>query len=652
MRTSVGEGLSAMWSPRACYADPQPRPRYSDRASPAGSRAWECLHQCPNDGVGLAGATPLLSCHPGGQSPMTHLTEQFHLPEQYHAICDRLTTLVARHTRRLLADEYWADIHLAAIAGRPPRDAFHDVDEYVYSRFKRCVSHRVTQVLDAHTDEYHAFQFVTDTVAERKIRRIGWRRLRTRLFEDDSPYIPWGVLEAVVGKLNTYYDRHGRFPETYTELVDRPQPNGTLPYAPDKGDYHIHGLAVEDGEVVVALNAPDTLTPASYHDWTTHELRFPTHSRFHKLLDGGELKAPTLHASEGDYTLDVPISVPEHACETVTDRVMAVDLGVKKQATAVVLEAGEGATHEQLTPPQFIDHPTKEKLFRLKSDADGINDRIARLRQQGKAHTERFAQLLAEYRQTRRKERRLREQIQHDVANELVWLAADHGCEMIVFESLGQLDAGTTSGVTAWSITSWARGALLDRVEYKAQLLGIGVETVNPWGTSRYCPRCGERGQTVTAPDDHTECRHGGHFHCPACGYECDRDAVGAVNVGRKYLNGCLMEEANPTAYTEVGNHASFPSHTRSDSVSPDDACARSAGVQSATETGSVSGRQSRRSNQRAMACGERSRNDTGGLTEITVRNTGWRCPSGSITRYILTCTTDSNAMLLNPTEN
>lgn len=592
-----------------------------------------------------------------------HLTEQFHVPAESHAICDRLTTLVQTHARRLLEKEYWADRHLTAIGDHTGPsytyirdddcDWFAGVEEYVYSRFKRCIYHRVTHVLDAHADEYQAFQFVVGTVEERTIRRIGWQRLRTRLFDDpDSPYIPWSVLEAVVTKLNSYYDCHGRFPSTYTELVACPQPNGTLPYAPDTGDYHIHELAVEDGEVVVGVNAPDSLSPDSYHDWTTHELRFPTHSRFHELLQAGKLKAPTLHASEDGYTLDVPVDVPDHECETVADRVLAIDLGVKKQATAVVLDAGEDDTHEQLSPPQFIDHPAKDKLFRVKSDAEGINDRMAQLRRQGKGHTDRFAHLLSEYHRTRRKERRLRAQIQHDVANQLVWLAASSGCETIVFESLGQLNAGDTSGVTAWSISSWACGALLDCVEYKAGLLGIDIETVNPWGTSRFCPRCGERGRTVTAPDERIECRHGGHFYCSDCGYECDRDVVGAVNVGRKHLSECKMEAATPAAYMEAGKHASFPSHTRSASISPDKLCARSAGVQSATETGPVSGRESRRSHRRALSRGEMSGTDTGGLTEIMVRNTGWRCPKRSITQHLLTSATDCIRIRPNPTDN
>ena len=584
---------------------------------------------------------------------MTQLTEQFHLPDQYHDACDRLTTFVKRHTRRLLRDEYWSDEHLDTISDYTgqsytyirdnSRDDFADVTEYVYDRFKRCVYHRVTHVLDAHSDEFQAFQFVTDTVAERKIRRIGWERLRTRLYDEDSPYIEWRVLESVVDQLNSYYDTRGRFPETYTELIETPEPNGTLPYAPDKGDYHIHELTLEDGDLRFVMNAPDSLSPESYHDWTKHELRFPIHSRFQEMLEAGDVKAPTVHASEHGYTLDVPVAVPEQTSDTVANRVLAVDLGVKKQATAIVLNDGDDERHEQVTPPQFLDHPAKGKLFRLKADAEAINDRLADLRRQGKDHTDRFDHLLSEYRQTRRKERRLREHIQHDVANQLVWIAAEHGCETIVFESLGQIESPDASGSVAWSISSWARGELLDYVEYKAGLLGIEFTTENPWGTSRFCPRCGERGRTVNAPNDHEDCRHGGHFHCPTCGYECDRDVVGAVNVGRKHLSGSKMEEANSAAYMATENHASFPSSSED---------TRSAGVQSATDQqDTASGRQTRLSQFRAMpltsdgtapvSTTKRGERDTSGLDHNHSRNTGQRTPRGSVTQSVLASATD-----------
>jgi len=209
------------------------------------------------------------------------------------------------------------------------------------------------------------------------IRRVGWQQLRSRLFDSgDSPYIQWSNIETVVEQLNNHYDRNGRFPEAYTDLVDCPQPDDTVPFGPDsRGD--IHDVQVTDGNVVMTLKAPDSLSPNSYSDWTEHEIRFPAHQRFNDMLEAGELKAPTLHSSEHGYTLDVPVDVPETPVDTTPDRVLAVDLGVKKQATAVVLDGAEDGQEEiQIAPPAFVDHHAKDKLFRVKADAEGIVIRI------------------------------------------------------------------------------------------------------------------------------------------------------------------------------------------------------------------------------------------------------------------------------------
>jgi hypothetical protein len=288
------------------------------------------------------------------------LTEQYHVPADHHEACDRLTTLVQRHTRRLLAEEFWTDAHLEgyrnysepkeyAYARDQDFDPFADVSMYLYGRFKRCIYKRVVGVLGAHTDEFQAFQFVTDTVEEHKIRGIGWERLRTRLFEDDdSPYIEWGILESVVEQLNDYFDRHGRFPDQYTDLVDVPEPNGTLPYGPDsRGD--VHEIDVEGDHLRIKLWAPESLAPedvTGHSDWEDKEFWVPVHDRFHRLLAQGDLRAPVLYASEHGYTLDVPVKIDADPLDTSDERVLSVDLGVKKQATCVPLEAsGEDDDH-------------------------------------------------------------------------------------------------------------------------------------------------------------------------------------------------------------------------------------------------------------------------------------------------------------------
>jgi putative transposase len=48
---------------------------------------------------------------------------------------------------------------------------------------------------------------------------------------------------------------------------------------------------------------------------------------------------------------------------------------------------------------------------------------------------------------------RLQEQIQHDVANQLVWLTLQYECETIVFEPLEQSESPDVSGISARSLT-------------------------------------------------------------------------------------------------------------------------------------------------------------------------------------------------------
>ena len=133
--------------------------------------------------------------------------------------------------------------------------------------------------------------------------------------------------------------------------MDCPEPNGSLPYAPDKGDYHVHELSVEDGELVVTLNAPDSLS------------------------------SDTLHASEHGYTLDVPVALPAQETDTVVDCVLAVDLGVKKQATAVPVEHGAD-THQQVAPPQFLDHGAVAWSLSSWRDVGGLHHHHGRNRGQ------------------------------------------------------------------------------------------------------------------------------------------------------------------------------------------------------------------------------------------------------------------------------
>jgi len=68
--------------------------------------------------------------------------------------------------------------------------------------------------------------------------------------------------------------------------------------------------------------------------------------------------------------------------------------------------------------------------------------------------------------------------------------------------------------------------------------LGVPLVTVDPRGTSSECPRCGSK---------LVENRYR-RLKCLRCGFEADRDLVGALNIRRKALAKMEGSLTTPTA--------------------------------------------------------------------------------------------------------
>lgn len=75
---------------------------------------------------------------------------------------------------------------------------------------------------------------------------------------------------------------------------------------------------------------------------------------------------------------------------------------------------------------------------------------------------------------------------------------------------------------------SWSFGKFRELLTYKAQLVGMKVVLQNERDTSKTCPKCGKKHKP-----------QGRLYKCRSCGFEFDRDGVGAINIRSKYL-GCL----------------------------------------------------------------------------------------------------------------
>jgi len=104
---------------------------------------------------------------------------------------------------------------------------------------------------------------------------------------------------------------------------------------------------------------------------------------------------------------------------------------------------------------------------------------------------------------------------------------------------LRSLSLPSDEGTLSWELSSWARRDIIENIEYRADCAGLAVERVYPQETSRSCPRCGSTGHTCKSPDHQQEHWWGGHFRCDnaRCGFEGDRDYIGALNVARVFFS-------------------------------------------------------------------------------------------------------------------
>ena len=480
-----------------------------------------------------------------------HLSLPIRLPDEDNKRFERLATLSRRVANHVL-EGHWTPVHLDGIADASHQawkyfdehEPFEELDLYLPSRFRRCILQKVGETLRSHADRRDAFQSIQSVLPDHKIRRIHDRRIKNQLW-DDGDYLSSGYVDILIDQLNSYYDRHGTYPATYLEMQDCPEyDSGVLPFSADDGP--TSGQAVKyqydtDSETLtIRLKTPDTLSPETRGDWSWTQYERDGYEAFHDLLAHGDLSAPEFQSSRrktGDtyYELSFPVEVKQAGTSDDSGCVLAVDAGMRKDMTAVVV-SDDG---EQLSTPHFIRFTGREKMRRLHRERTRLNDRLSALRRDGRSHTDEFAHIHSEYERVNNKIRHKREQLTHDVANQVLALALAYDVDAIVHEDLRSLSPPRNESTLSWELSSWARRDIIENIEYRADCAGPAVERVFPQGTSRSCPRCGSTGHTCKSPDHHHEHWWGGHFRCDnaRCGFEGDRDYIGALNVARVFFS-------------------------------------------------------------------------------------------------------------------
>ncbi|MEX1406719.1 RNA-guided endonuclease TnpB family protein, partial [Hydrogenibacillus schlegelii] len=208
--------------------------------------------------------------------------------------------------------------------------------------------------------------------------------------------------------------------------------------------------------------------------------------------------AAKLYEKRGRWFLALSVTLPvEEKKPLPADKIAGIDMGLRYLAVVNC----EGET-----------------LFFHGNQAAYIRRRYHALRKRmGKAKA------LNAIRQMKDKEARWMKDRDHKISRAIVDWCLARGVSTIRMEKLeGIRRRKTRKRDFGRSLHSWSFYRLQQFIAYKARLVGIRVEWVNPKDTSRTCPRCGYRA---------SENRSGIRFRCRKCGYEAHVDVVGAWNV-------------------------------------------------------------------------------------------------------------------------
>lgn len=207
-------------------------------------------------------------------------------------------------------------------------------------------------------------------------------------------------------------------------------------------------------------------------------------------------KLGTLRITQKNGKWIAQVAVHEETVKSNGDSVMGVDLGIKIPAVAVT---EDGKT-------KFFGNGRQNKFQKRQFRA--------RRKKLGKTKKQKAIDKLGN------KEQRWMSGQDHKVSRQIVDFAISNQVSVIRLEQLQNIrNTARTSRKNEKNLHTWSFYRLAQYIEYKATMVGIKVEYVDPRYTSQTCPTCGER--------NHAKDRK---YRC-SCGYHAHRDRVGAMNI-------------------------------------------------------------------------------------------------------------------------
>jgi putative transposase len=231
----------------------------------------------------------------------------------------------------------------------------------------------------------------------------------------------------------------------------------------------------------------------------------------------GSINDSKLIKRDGHYELHLSIS-KEVEINTHPSYILAVDMGERNIATAVLIASPYSSVLPKVGRPMFMGRKVR-----------GLRRHYAYLRRVlGKKK-------LRVIRRVKDTESRKVNDMLHKISRELVNIAKENNACILLGDLTGIRDRSKGRRMNR-IVANMPFYRLTQYITYKANWEGIPVLTTKEWYSSKLCHRCGS---------DNTSRPHQGLFVCHDCGYSCNADYNGAVNLGNRlaehvFVNGVI----------------------------------------------------------------------------------------------------------------
>lgn len=163
-------------------------------------------------------------------------------------------------------------------------------------------------------------------------------------------------------------------------------------------------------------------------------------------------------------------------------------------------------------------NPETGKVMKLGKKAEHVHKKYKNIR--------RKLQRAGKYgvvKRLKKRESRIVRDTNHKISHKIVNTAKEEGCGIKLEKLKGIRKSAKSSRRFRYSLHSWSFYQLQEMIGYKAKLLGVPIEYIDPYHTSKECSRCGMIGN-----------RNAKSFKCPECGHVDHADSNAAFNIAMR----------------------------------------------------------------------------------------------------------------------